>query len=354
MAEQSSGDKTEQPTGHRLEEARSRGNIPRSQDVNSSAALLAGTLALLYLGGGMVEMMQSAFRDVFRISSSLELNPDQMPALLVIASVFFLKLLGPFLLVILITAIASNIIQSGWVVATKALEPNFGALSPIKGFKRIFSSRGMVELAKGILKLIVVSWIAYATVKSVIPALIPLMDEEIGQIIGVIGKGMVKLALRLTLAFAVIAVADLLYQKWKFLHDLKMSKQEVKEEHRQMEGDPLIKGKIRQLQMQTSMNRMIKAIPTADVVLANPVHLAVALQYDPATMSAPKVIAKGKRKVAERIKAIARENGIPVIEDPELARALYKAAEVGWEVPYEFYQAVAEVMAMVYRIRKAA
>lgn len=347
-------DKTEQPTGHRLEQARKEGNIPRSADLNSAAALLAGTIALLALGGGMVNQIEEAFRGVFKVMTELDLTADLMPLLLRISLLFSLKLLGPFLLVIIVVTLLSNIAQSGWNVADKALEPKLSKLSPIQGLKRIFSSRGAVELLKGIIKLVIVGWVGYLTVKAEIPALIPLMDKEVGQVIAAIGHSMYRLALRLTIAFIVIAIADFYFQRWKYIQDLKMTKHEVKEEHRQMEGDPHVKGKIRQIQFNISMNRMIKAVPRADVVLANPVHLAVALQYDPVTMSAPKVIAKGKRKIAERIKAIARENGIPVVEEPELARALFKQTDVGGEIPYELYQAVAEILAMVYRLKQAA
>jgi len=354
LADSSFQDKTEQPTGHKLEKAREQGNVPKSADLNSAAALLAGTLALMAFGRDIISQIEHAFRGVFAAAPGLELTPDMMPVLLQVALVYSFKLLGPFLLVVLIATVLSNIVQSGWVVAPKALDLNPSKLSPMAGLKRIFSSRGMVELLKGIVKLIIVGWVGYLTVKGEIPTLIPLMDEDIGQVIGAIGAAMLKLALRLTIAFAILGAIDFLYQKWKYTSDQKMTKQEVKEEHRQMEGDPLIKGKIRQLQFKISMNRMIKAVPKADVVLANPVHLAVALKYDPETMSAPKVVAKGKRKIAEKIKQIARDNGVPVIEEPELARALYKAAEVDSEIPYELFQAVAEVLAMVYRLKQAA
>lgn len=354
MAESSFQDKTEQPTGKRLEDARKEGNVVKSADVSSAASLLAGAIGLLLFGRGMVDLISTAFHVVIFQMGSLELNADLLPGQFRTAAGFMLKLLGPFLLLLTGVGLASHILQSGWNVAPKALTPKLSRLSPMQNIKRTFSSRGVVELLKGLVKIIVVSWIGYRTIKAEVPALIPLMDEEVGQVIAAIGDAALKLALRLTIAFALLAVLDFAFQKWKHVHDLKMTKQEVKEEHRQLEGDPQIKGKIRQLQLQTSLNRMIKQIPKADVVVANPVHVAVALQYDPTIMSAPRVVAKGQRKIAERIKAIAREHGIPIIEEPELARALFKSAEVGWEIPYELYQAVAEVLAMVYRLRQAA
>jgi flagellar biosynthetic protein FlhB len=347
-------DKTEQPTGKRLSDARQEGNVPKSQDVSSTAILLAGTVGLLVFGPGMTEQIEQAFRGIYNHLWTIELTPDIMKDLWQSAFFYLLKLLGPLLLLLTLVGVASHIAQTGPMIAGKAVELNLSRLSPLQNMKRIFSSRGVVELSKGFVKILIVGWIAYVTVRSEIPFLVKLMDEEVGQIITAIGHSLYKLALRITIAYAILAVLDFAFQKWKFLQDMKMTKQEVKEEYRQMEGDPQIKGKIRQIQMKTSMNQMIKKMPEADVVLANPVHLAVALKYDPATMQAPQVIAKGKRKLAERIKAIARQHNIPVIEEPELARALYKAADVGGDIPYELYQAVAEVLAMVYRLKKAA
>jgi len=344
-------DKTEKPTGKRLSDSRKKGSVAKSQDLCSAISLLTGTVGLMIFGPGMVEMMNTSFVTIITHMSEIQLTTDSLPGLLAISLKFFLQLLGPFLLTLMIFGIASHILQTGWVFADEALQPKLSNLSPLNGLKRIFSSRGAVELLKGIIKIVIVGWVGYVTVKGFIPNMIPLMDEEVGQLIAAIGHFALKLALRLTLAFAILAILDFAFQKWKYIKDLMMTKQEIKEEFRSMEGDPQIKGKIRQLQLKTSLNLMIKKIPEADVVLANPIHLAVALKYDHATMSAPQVIAKGKRKVAERIKEIARLNGIPVIEEPQLARALYKAAEVGQEVPYDLFQAVAEVLAMVYRLK---
>jgi flagellar biosynthetic protein FlhB len=209
-------------------------------------------------------------------------------------------------------------------------------------------------MAKGLIKILIVAWVAYLTLKSALPGFIPLMDTNVAAILAAISKTAMKLAFRIALAILILGILDFQFQKWQHLKQLKMTKQEVKDEWKQIEGDPHLKSHIRRIQMKLSMNRMIKKVPTADVVIANPVHLAVALKYDPESMSAPTVIAKGKRKMAEKIKAIAREHDIPVVEDPLLARALYKSADVGMQVPYDLYQAVAEVLAMVYRLREAA
>lgn len=316
--------------------------------------MLAGTVGLMIFGPDMVDLLKSAFVTIITHLSDIQLTPDTIPELLLVSLYFSLSVLGPFLLTLMIVGVASHVLQTGFMFAGKALEPKLSNLNPLNGIKKMFSSRGLIELVKGAVKILIVGWVGYLTVKGSIPSLIPLMDEEIGQLIAAIGHFALKLSLRLTLAFTILAILDFAFQKWKYMEDLKMTKQEIKEEMRQSEGDPLIKGKIRQLQMQTSLNRMIKRIPEADVILANPIHLAVALKYDPATMMAPQVIAKGKRKVAERIKQIARDHNIPVIEEPELARAIFKATEIGQEVPYDLFQAVAEIMAMVYRIKKAA
>lgn len=323
-------------------------------DVSAAVTMLAGTIGLVIFGGGMVAMLEAGFKSVFKVMCELELKSDVMPLLFKVAIIFVLQLVGPLMLLLLAAGILGNMAQTGWMFAPKSLEPKLSAISPGKGFKRIFSSRGAVELVKGIIKIVVVGFVGYLTLKAEIPGLILLMDQEVAQLISAIGRIALKLAFRLTIAFAILAAADYGFQRWKFMRDMRMTKQEIKEEYRQTEGDPQIKGKIRQTQLKMSMNRMIKAVPTADFVLANPVHLAVALKYDPATMRAPQVVAKGKNLIAERIKSIARENRIPVFEEPELARAIYKASDVGWEIPYDLYQAVAEILAMVYRLKEAA
>lgn len=337
-----------------MSEARKQGNVAKSQDLCAAISMLAGSVGLMIFGPGMVDQLKASFVYIITHLFDIQLTSDTVPELLLVSLSFSFQLLMPFLFTLMIAGVASHVLQTGFFFAEEALQPKLSNLNPLNGLKKIFSSRGMIELVKGAIKLIIVGWIGYITVKGYIPSMIPLMDEEIGQLIAAIGHFSLKLALRLTLAFAILAILDFGFQKWKYLQELMMTKQEIKEEFRQMEGDPQIKGKIRQLQIQTSMNLMIKKIPEADVILANPTHFAVALRYDPVTMRAPMVIAKGKNKIAERIKQIARDNGIPVVEEPELARALYKAAEVGQEVPYELFQAVAEVLALVYRIKKKA
>lgn len=237
---------------------------------------------------------------------------------------------------------------------TKPLEPKPEKLNPFQGIKRLVSARGFMEMLKGVIKLVVISLVGYFTIKAALPGFLQLIDQDAATILSSVASTAFGLGLRAAIAIFLLAILDYLFQYWQHHKDLMMSKQELKDEFKQTEGDPLTKSRVREIQIKTSMNRMIKQLPTATVVVTNPTHVAVALRYDSETMSAPKVIAKGLRKVAERIKEIARENDIPIIEEPELARALFKTTEIGWAIPYELFQAVAEVLALVYKLRDAA
>lgn len=354
MAESSGQEKTHQPTPRRKEKAREEGNVPKSQDLGSAAIIIGAILALWLLGPGMGEQIKWAFRAVFINLLSVNLTPDNIADYFVMGGLFVIRLLLPFFLVMIVVGLAIHFYMTGWLFTTKPLKPNFKRIMPQNVLKRIISSRGLVELAKGLGKVAVVGVIAYFILKAEVEGFIKLMDTDVSSIITIMTKAGLKLALWLALAILIIGILDWMFQKWKNTKDLMMTKQEVKDERKQMEGDPRIKGHIRRIQLNLSLNRMIKKIPEADVVVSNPVHLAIALKYNPETNSAPVVVGKGKRKLAEKIKAIARENDIPIIEDPPLARALYRMVDVGWEIPYELFQAVAEVLALVYRLKEAA
>ncbi|MGH7443070.1 MAG: flagellar biosynthesis protein FlhB, partial [bacterium] len=267
---------------------------------------------------------------------------------------FFLEMLlvaGPMLLGALVIGVASNVMQFGFLFAPEALSLKWENLSPARGFERIFSRRSAVELFKSFIKIGVVGTVAWTCVSGKVPVLMTLMDTDLAVFFSTVASVTATLILRVGLAMLTLALLDFFYQRWEYEESLKMSKQEIKDEHRQMEGDPMVKARIRRLQQEAARRRMFADLPNADVVITNPTHLAVALKYDGTSMDAPVVLAKGARLMAARIKAIAAENGIPVMENKPLARALYRSVPVGAAVPNAFFSAIAEVLAYVYQAK---
>lgn len=346
-------EKTQAPTPRKLSKARGEGNVPKSQDLGSAVVLITGISTLWILGPTIAEKLRWVFRIVLGNMLNVTLTPDTFPGYVKLGVLFFVKLMLPLFIVLIIASIAIHLFQSGFILSSKPIKPDLKKLSIIKGMKRIFSLKGLVELVKGIIKLLLVGLLVYFTIKAEIPRFIELMDQDVAAIFSGILFIAFKLAIKLALLLLILGILDWKFQKWKYMEDMKMTRQEVKDERKQTEGDPHIKGKIRRIQVKLSLNRMIEKMPEADVVVTNPVHLAVAIKYNAKTMSAPIIIAKGKRKLAEKIKSIAYEHDIPVIEDPHLARTLYSACEIGLEIPYELFQAVAEVLALVYRVKEA-
>lgn len=262
-----------------------------------------------------------------------------------------MKLLLPFFAVGVAIAFIVNMVQFKFQISTKPLQPKFSKLNPVSGMKRLFSAEKLMELFKSILKVILICYIVYSTIKDEWKYLFQLYDMPLNQAVELIGSIAVNLGLKISLFFLVIAFADFAYQKYKFNKDIKMTKQEVKDEYKNAEGDPQIKGKIRQKMREVSQRRMMQDLTQADVVITNPTHFAVAIKYTPEAHSAPVVVAKGADYLAQKIKGIARENGIEIVENKPLARMLYANVDVGQEVPPELYQAVAEVLAMVYKMQ---
>jgi len=347
-------DKTHQATPHKKQKSRQEGNVPKSQDLCSAAILIAGIGALKLLGPAMADQISWVFRVVYSDLLNIEITPEIISNYFRLGVFFMLKLLIPFLLVIAIAGLMINFFQHGFLFTTKPLKPKLERLDPIKNAKNKFGIRGFVELAKGLFKVAVVGIVAYLSIKAEILNFAILMDQGVSAISTSIVLSGFKLGMKLAIAILILGLIDWKFQQWKHNKDMMMSHQDVRDEHKMMEGDPKLKAKMRKTQFKMSYNRMIKNIPEADVVIANPVHIAVAIKYDPETMSAPVVVAKGKRKLAEKIKSIAREQDIPIIEDPPLARSLYSSVEIGWEIPYELFQAVAEVLALIYRLNEAA
>jgi len=350
MADQSS-DKTEQPTPKRLEDARKKGNVAKSMEINSAFILLGGTLTLFFISGYMFQNFSLFMRHVFSSLMTYQIAQDSIRSYAISLIAISLKLIAPLMLAILVIGILSNIGQVGFLFTLEPVIPNPEKINPIKGFQRIFSMRSVEELVKGILKIAIIGYVMYRVIKGHYHDYFLLMDQGTGQIISFMMKVIFQMAIWASLILVVLAAADFAFQKWNYLKDMRMTKQEVKEEMKEYEGDPQVKGRIRSLQREMARKRMMADVPKADVVITNPTHYAVALKYELEGMDAPRVLAKGSRKLALKIKEIARENGVPIVEDPPLARALFKSTEVGMEIPIDLFQSVAEVLAYIYRLK---
>lgn len=351
MPEDSFEEKTEQPTPKRLRESREKGSVAKSAELNSAVILILG-ISFLYFGashfgGNLMKGMQNTFLHIGEITASL----DSVEVYYKLGLLFTAKVVGPFLLFILVLGLGVNVLQIGFLLTARPLEPDFTKLSPLKGIKNLVSVKGLVEGIKGIFKVAVVILIAYVVIKKDLPAIFAAADRTVGQIVTMLGQEMYRLAIIISVILLAMAFLDYVFQRWNHIRNLRMTKQEIKEERKQLEGDPMIKARIKSLQREMARRRMMDEVPQATVVVTNPTFIAIALQYEAAEMSAPKVVAKGKRLIAERIKKIATENGIPIVEDKPLARSLFDAANVGEEIPPAFFAAVAEILAYVFRLK---
>ncbi|MHC4855087.1 MAG: flagellar biosynthesis protein FlhB [Planctomycetota bacterium] len=343
--------KTEQPTPRRIEKAREEGQVPQSQEMLSAATLLALVGSAALLGPWFVKWSQEQIRDGLSCNISVLENSQAFNAFTGQKIMDVICVICPFLLILMVTGIGTTILVSGFNFSTKALKLKTEQLNPLTGLKNLFSSENLVKLLFSILKLVLIGIIVWIYLKEKIPTLARLQWAHPNQLLGEIGGLILGAVLQITVGLAVIGVCDWLYHKWKHTERLKMSKQEVKDEHRDTEGAPEIKTKIRQKQFQAAMQRMLQDVPTANVVLVNPTHVAVALRYDPGTMQTPIVVAKGGDHMCEKIKEIARANGVPIIRRPALARELHGTVKLGESIPEKLFTAVAEVLALLYRIR---
>lgn len=344
-------ERTEQATPRRREDARKKGQVAKSQEIASVAILLACLTYFYFDSTRLVKRMMSLVSSFLKESGTLVISPNNIQALALNWLYEFFILIAPLLLTVFIAGFLANFIQVGFVVSSEALVPQFSKIDPIKGFQRLFSLKSFAEMAKSILKLCIVGYIAYITVNGEIENLPPLMDKSIGDIMVYMGQISFKIILRTSWVLIVLAILDYVYQRWEYERGLKMSRQEVKDEYKQTDGDPLIKARIRRIQREMARKRMMSNVPRADVVITNPDHIAIALQYDQFKMFAPVVVAKGTGFLAEKIRKIARESNIPVIENKPLARVLYKVVDVNEVIPDNLYKAVAEVLAYVYGLK---
>lgn len=345
------GDKTEAPTPKRRMEAREQGNIARSPDLTAAAVLLGGIVLLQWQGASVVAALRGVTEHLFSHAVLTDHDAGSVGELLLAVGAAAARAVLPVMIGVALVAVLINVVQVGLFASSKRLKPNFKALSPANGIKRILGGgNGWMQLAMNLAKLGLVAAVAYSAVQGRIDEILLVQQLSYLQIVGLSAEVLYAVALRLTILLLVLAVLDYAWQRFRKEKQLRMTKQEVKDELKRMEGDPLLRQRRRQIQLQGAMQRMRSAVPTADVVVTNPTEYAVALKYDEGAMTAPRVVAKGRGFVAQNIREIAIANGIPILERPPLARALWRTVQVGQEIPEQFYAAVAEILAYVYEL----
>ncbi|MGD8242170.1 MAG: flagellar biosynthesis protein FlhB [Desulfobacterales bacterium] len=345
-------DRTEKPTPKKLQDARKKGQVAQSREIPSAMILLASLVFFYFAGGFMFRRMGNLIADSYRQLNDAVLQ-DAMSASRLAGWCFeqSIVILMPLMLTLVAVGILANVSQFGFLIKESALTPDFKKINPVSGIKRLVSLKSLVELGKSVFKILFVGLIAYAILKQDLEVIPTLMQMDVISIMAFTGQSAFKIAFFVCLGLIVLAATDFAYQRWQHHRELMMTKQEIKEERKQMEGDPQIKSRIRSMQIEMARRRMMEMVPEADVVITNPTHLAIAVQFDADTMAAPTVVAKGADHMAQRIREVAQESGVPLVENKPLARSLFKSAEIGDPIPVELYQAMAEVLAYVYRLK---
>lgn len=350
MAEEDS-EKTEEPTQKRLEDAQKKGQIVYSRELNNFFMILALALIIGMGAPGLMSGSKGSLAGFLENAHEYEITESSFSligrdALMVIAKIVAI----PFIAMI-IAALGPSIAQNGFHISVDPIIPKFSKISPVKGFGRLFSTRSFVEFLKGLLKISVIGIIAYLAVRPYFGKFETLAMMDVVSVLGFTASMSNKMLIGVCVAMFFIAIADYLYQRFEYMKNLRMTKQEIKEEYKQQEGDPTIKSKLKQLRMERARRRMMAAVPASDVVITNPTHYSVALKYEQSKMKAPTVVAKGVDLVALKIREIANENSVPIVENPPLARSLYSDVDLDQEIPLEHYKAVAEVISYIYKIK---
>ena len=351
------GEKTEPATAKKLREAREEGKVVKSKELSAAVDLLVLFLVIKifisYISGGLFEAFQTIYNRIPDIvyDSGGGLTTNIAMKIMNVAVAEIIKIIIPFLLIGFVVAVLVNILQVGWKVTTKPMKPDLNKFNPINGFKRILSKDSLFELFKSIMKVGLIAYVAYDAVKDHADELFLLYEIELTRAVILVGEIIIDTGIKIALVYLVLGAADWAYQKHKFNEDMKMTKQEVKDEYKNTEGNPEIKGRQRQRMREASQRRMMQDIPKADVVITNPTHLAIAIQYDPAVAKAPVVLAKGADYVAMKIREKAKECNVEIIENKPLAHSLYGSVEIGEEIPPELYHPVAEILAMLQKYK---
>ncbi len=344
-------DKTEPATPKRRQEAREEGRVAKSIELNTAFLLLVSVIFFYFTALNLGEKLKESFVHFIELAGSFHLNLDSANFLFRSVSEDIFSILLPFFLVIFVAAFLINVVQVGFMITPKVLELKFDKINPVNGLKNMFSLKSFGELVKSFLKAFVMAYILLVFVKSHVNKWQTLTQQPENVVFLALLKDTFLIVVYMLIFIVFVAILDYLFQKFTFEKSIRMTKQEVKDEYKQMEGDPKVKQKIRSMQMEMARRRMMEEVKKADVVITNPTHYAVALKYDTSSMNAPKVVAKGINLIAQKIKEIAKENGVPIVEKPELAQQLYKKVQLDREIPEELYKAVAEILAYVYRLK---
>ncbi len=354
------GEKTEEPTSKKLDDARKKGQVALSRELAMAGTLFALFIMVRFLADFIGTVFENTFQYAYGyIPELIKLYDGQLQYTtfrMIVNHILIVVVLtaGPFFIAGIVVSLLCDYLQIGFKVTPEPLKPKFDKLNPINGFKKIFSVRALFELGKSLLKLVLIIAVIYTYFKGLDFSLYILYDMPLTQAIGLMGSTVVNLGIRISAVYLIIAIIDIIYQKRKHHKDMMMTKQEVKDEYKNMEGDPQIKGKQRQRMREAAQRRMMQELPKADVVITNPTHYAVAILYEADKYEAPRVIAKGSDYLAQKIKEIAKENDVEIVENKPLARMLYANVEIGEFVPPELYKAVAEVLAFVYHLKGKA
>lgn len=352
MAEKPASEKTEQPTQKRLEKARQEGQVAQSQELPAVVSIVALVGVLVFSGPGLLKWFMVLLEQGLSADTSVFTDNQTF------VKYFNSRIGGAIIAVLPLLAslfgavVLSCIAVSGLNFSPQSLKPKLSELDPIKGFAKLFNLKSLVKLIISIAKILTVSVVVWFFLHSKIEELTSLRWAWSGQFFAMTSELILGMLTRICVVLLIIAVTEVIFQKWKYIEDLKMTKEEVKQERKDTEGSPELKGRVRRVQMEMSQNRMLQEIPKADVVVVNPTHVAVVLKYDPKTMDAPKLVAKGADHIAEKIREIARAYGVPIVRKPELARTIFSTVKEGHPVPSGLYTSVAEVLAMIYRLRK--
>jgi len=351
------GEKTEPATAKKLKDAREEGKVAKSKELNSAADLITLFLILKifisYVGSGFMSEFSAVYNKIPEIvtAGGQDLSTYTIMQVMRMSMVDSIKIMCPFLIIGAVVAVLISIIQVGWKVSTKPMQPKLDKFNPINGFKRMFSNESLFELVKSILKIVLIVYVAYSCVKDQKDNLFILYEMPLSQAIKLCGSVIIDTGLKISLVYLIIGIADWVYQKVRFNKEMKMTKQEIRDEFKNTEGNPEVKSRQRSKMREVSQRRMMQDVPKADVIITNPTHLSVAIAYDNETAKAPIVLAKGEDYLAMKIREAAKENNIEIVENKPLARTLYATVDVGQEIPPELYQAVAEVLAMVYHAK---
>jgi flagellar biosynthetic protein FlhB len=351
MSDEDKHSKTEQPTAKKQEEAKKKGSPPQSRDLTSTISLLVALVSLYVSGGYMVSTLKKSSQAILSNLATIELTEAGIYSLMLRQFMYLAGIVGPFMLMVMFAGLASTIVQGGVSLSSERITPKLDKLNPVNGAKRFFKKEALVESIKSFVKIFIVGYVAYRILKDEILSVLYLTETDMNGILEFVGHISFKLVLHACGMLMILSLLDFAFVKWQFIQNLKMTKQEVKDEHKNVEGDPQVKGKIKRMQFEKAFRRLKQIIPTADVVVTNPTHFAVALKYDRERMAAPIVVAKGTDHLAARIKTLAKENNVMLVENRFLARELHAQVKEGEEIPESLYVAVAELLAYVYGLK---